>query len=323
MAARSLVRNSVLAAMAAASVIASGPAAAQAWERGHDGPRGDRRGDEVRPAMPQRPIAAPQGQFRPERPAQVDMRPAQPQARFQQPRPDWQPDRTRPGGPGSAAWNQNAWQREQARDQARRDWSQNAAERERQRDQWRNDWQRNADQRERQRDQWRNDWQRNADQRERQRDQWRDDRQRDAWARDRQRNQWQQDRGRDNRWANNGWNRNDSNRNGWGNNTWRRWDHDWRRDNRYNWYDWRARHRDVFRLGGYYAPYRGYSYSRLSIGFTLGAPFFAQQYWLGDPWAYRLPPAYGPYRWVRYYGDALLVDIYTGEVVDAVYDLFD
>jgi hypothetical protein len=35
-----------------------------------------------------------------------------------------------------------------------------------------------------------------------------------------------------------------------------------------------------------------------------------------------LPPAYGPYRWVRYYNDALLVDIYTGRVVDTVYDIF-
>ena len=40
------------------------------------------------------------------------------------------------------------------------------------------------------------------------------------------------------------------------------------------------------------------------------------------PYDYRLPEAYGPYRWVRYYNDALLVDIYTGEVVDTVYDIF-
>ena len=30
----------------------------------------------------------------------------------------------------------------------------------------------------------------------------------------------------------------------------------------------------------------------------------------------------GPYRWVRYYDDALLVDIYSGEVVDVIYDFF-
>jgi hypothetical protein len=35
-----------------------------------------------------------------------------------------------------------------------------------------------------------------------------------------------------------------------------------------------------------------------------------------------LPPAYGRFRWVRYFGDVLLVDIYTGEVVDVVHDFF-
>ena len=31
---------------------------------------------------------------------------------------------------------------------------------------------------------------------------------------------------------------------------------------------------------------------------------------------------YGPYRWVRYYDDVLLVDVYSGEVVDVIYDFF-
>ena len=37
---------------------------------------------------------------------------------------------------------------------------------------------------------------------------------------------------------------------------------------------------------------------------------------------YRLPRSYGPYRWVRYHNDALLVNLYTGEVEDVVYDVF-
>ena len=49
---------------------------------------------------------------------------------------------------------------------------------------------------------------------------------------------------------------------------------------------------------------------------------FSSNYWINDPFYYRLPPAYGPYRWVRYYNDALLVDIYTGQVVDVEYDIF-
>ena len=37
---------------------------------------------------------------------------------------------------------------------------------------------------------------------------------------------------------------------------------------------------------------------------------------------YRLPPADGPYRWVRYYGDVLLVDVRNGYVVDVIHDFF-
>ena len=58
------------------------------------------------------------------------------------------------------------------------------------------------------------------------------------------------------------------------------------------------------------------------IGFMLDAGFYGDQYWIEDPWAYRLPPAYGPYRWVRYYNDCLLVDIDTGQVVDVLYNVF-
>lgn len=102
----------------------------------------------------------------------------------------------------------------------------------------------------------------------------------------------------------------------------RDWNRDWRRDNRYNWYSYRTKHRNHYRLGSYYAPYRSYSYRRLSIGFYLDSLFFSSRYWIADPWAYRLPPADGPYRWVRYYDDVLLVDIYSGEVVDVIHDFF-
>ena len=50
--------------------------------------------------------------------------------------------------------------------------------------------------------------------------------------------------------------------------------------------------------------------------------FFSQNYWLGDPGYYRLPPAPPGTRWVRYYDDVLLVDMYTGEVIDVIYDFF-
>ena len=71
-----------------------------------------------------------------------------------------------------------------------------------------------------------------------------------------------------------------------------------------------------------YAPYRNYSYRRLTIGFFLDQLFFGQNYWINDPGYYRLPDVYGPYRWVRYYDDAVLVDAYSGEVVDVIYNFF-
>ena len=102
-----------------------------------------------------------------------------------------------------------------------------------------------------------------------------------------------------------------------------RWDHnDWRRDTRYNWLGYRNQHRDLYRAGRYYSPYYNYGYSRLSIGFFLNRGFYGQSYWINDPWQYRLPAMYGPYRWVRYYDDVLLVDIYSGEVVDVIHDFF-
>ena len=102
----------------------------------------------------------------------------------------------------------------------------------------------------------------------------------------------------------------------------RRWDHDWRRDDHYDWRGWREGHRDWFHLGRYYPPYQGWYYRRLSVGFVLDALFWGDNYWIADPFYYHLPPAYGPYRWVRYYDDALLVDTYTGQVVDVIYGVF-
>jgi Ni/Co efflux regulator RcnB len=100
-----------------------------------------------------------------------------------------------------------------------------------------------------------------------------------------------------------------------------RWSRDWRRNSRYDWYGYRNHYRSLFRLGRYYDPY-GWGYRRFSIGFDLWPSYYGSSFWLDDPWQYRLPPAYGPYRWIRYYDDALLVNIYTGEVVDVVYNVF-
>mgnify|MGYP006178734237 CR=1 FL=1 len=55
---------------------------------------------------------------------------------------------------------------------------------------------------------------------------------------------------------------------------------------------------------------------------SIGSMLFAPDYWINDPAYYRLPPAYGPYRWVRYYDDVLLIDLRSGRVVDAIHDFF-
>jgi hypothetical protein len=100
------------------------------------------------------------------------------------------------------------------------------------------------------------------------------------------------------------------------------WNREWRHDRRYDWQNYRYSHRNIYHSGRYYAPYRGYGYNRLAIGLFLDEGFYASNYWIGDPFYYRLPPAEPGTRWVRYYNDVVLVDVYSGEVVDVIYDFF-
>ena len=60
----------------------------------------------------------------------------------------------------------------------------------------------------------------------------------------------------------------------------------------------------------------------MNIGWTLSRPYYSSRFWIDDPWQYRLPVVYGPYRWIRYYDDALLVDLRTGRVVDVIRNFF-
>jgi len=67
---------------------------------------------------------------------------------------------------------------------------------------------------------------------------------------------------------------------------------------------------------------QGWYYHRWNYGEVLPRPFWISAYWLTNYWLYSLtPPPYG-YIWVRYGDDALLVDQYTGEIVQVVYDVF-
>lgn len=168
------------------------------------------------------------------------------------------------------------------------------------------------------------------------------DQQRQQQYRNSDRNRWNdgnRDRSQYNR-GNRDWNDgnrnrdwNDRNRsNGWNDNRNRSWNNDrsrgswnnnWRNDRRYDWRGYRSSNRNIYRLPRYYAPSGwGYGYRRFGIGFTLNSILFSSNYWINDPYYYRLPEVDGPYRWVRYYNDALLVDIYSGEVIDVIHDMF-
>lgn len=114
--------------------------------------------------------------------------------------------------------------------------------------------------------------------------------------------QQQQYARQNNRWANGGWNRN------------------WRNDRRYDWRSYRNQHRTIFHLGVYFDPF-GYGYRSFDIGYNMAPLYFGQQYWI-DPALYGLPYPPPGTVWVRYWNDAVLVDSYTGEVVDMIHNFF-
>lgn len=290
------------------------------WQR-RERPQG---GDVQRPDRPQGGgFQRPEGQNgwqRPDRPQGGFQRPDRPQGGgFQRPEGQngWQrPDRPQGGFQRPDGQRPDGWQRPdrpeggfQRPDRPRGDWQQRPGIGGQRPD---GNWQRPGTAAER--DRYFND-RRDRFERDRRRDDDRFDRRRDG--------QWNQP---DRRWyGDNGW-RVGRDRDGWndrGGYDRRDWNRDWRRDRRYDWRGYRQSNRNLYRLPRYYAP-QGYhgGYRRFGIGFTLSSLLFAPDYWIDDPYNYRLPDAYGPYRWVRYYNDALLVDLETGEVVDVEYDIF-
>jgi len=99
------------------------------------------------------------------------------------------------------------------------------------------------------------------------------------------------------------------------------WDTNWRHDRRHDWRDYRNHHRSVFRVGIYYDPF-GWNYQPYSVGWRLWPSYYSSRYWINDPWQYRLPYAPAGTQWVRYYNDAVLVDTWSGQVVDVIYNFF-
>ena len=99
------------------------------------------------------------------------------------------------------------------------------------------------------------------------------------------------------------------------------WNRNWRNDRHYDWRNWRHRHRSRFHLHFYVDPF-GWGYYRYGIGWRMWPAYYASAYWISDPAYYDLPPAPPGTQWIRYYNDALLVDLWTGEVIDTIPDFF-
>lgn len=281
-------------------------------ERGDRGGRGERAGrPDGGPAMPRgnrmdQPRGPSQGQAPAQRwqqraeaqPPAGGMAPPRPDPRFRE--PNLPQNRAIENQVRERRDQQQSW-RNDRRDERQQDRTDQRADRQ----EWRNE---RRDERQSGRD----------DRRDDRRD-WRDDRRDDRQHGRQDDRRWTDNRG----WNGTNWNngRRYDDRTRWS--TQRRWDNGWRQDRRYDWSSYRARYGDRYRIGRYYAP-RGWDhgYRRFSVGIVLSSLLYSNNYWLDDPYAYRLPPAYGTLRWVRYYDDALLVDIRDGYVADVIHNFF-
>jgi len=98
------------------------------------------------------------------------------------------------------------------------------------------------------------------------------------------------------------------------------WNRDWRNDNRYDWRRFRDHHRSRFHLGFYIDPF-GWGYQSFDLGYRLWPAYYGNQYWI-DPAEYGLPYPPPGAEWIRFYNDALLIDMYTGTVIDEIPGFF-
>lgn len=81
----------------------------------------------------------------------------------------------------------------------------------------------------------------------------------------------------------------------------------------------RAAHR--FHAGIYRAP-PGYRYRRWGYGQFLPAIYWGRDFWIADFLAFGLFAPPDGYIWVRYGPDAMLIDEYTGEILQVDYGVF-
>ena len=98
------------------------------------------------------------------------------------------------------------------------------------------------------------------------------------------------------------------------------WDQNWRNDSRYDWRDYRRHHRSHFHLSFYIDPF-GWGYQPFYAGYRMWPSYYGNQYWI-DPALYGLPYPPPGAAWVRYYNDVLLIDLYSGTVLDVIPGFF-
>lgn len=86
-------------------------------------------------------------------------------------------------------------------------------------------------------------------------------------------------------------------------------------------FSYRGRTFSRFRTSPFRYP-AGWGYRRWSVGAFLPALFLSSTYYIDDFAGYNLGPPPPGCQWVRYGPDALLVNVYTGAVVDVAYGVF-
>jgi Ni/Co efflux regulator RcnB len=94
-----------------------------------------------------------------------------------------------------------------------------------------------------------------------------------------------------------------------------------RRDRREMRQDRREVRRDVrhHRRVSYVAPYRGWTYRPVTIGYRLRPTFYAPRYYISDYGAYDLRVPGRWQRWIRYGNDLLLVNVRSGRVLQVIH----
>jgi Ni/Co efflux regulator RcnB len=68
----------------------------------------------------------------------------------------------------------------------------------------------------------------------------------------------------------------------------------------------------------YVAPYRGWTYRPVTVGFTLRPVFWGDRYAINDYGRYQLAAPRANQRWVRYGDDLVLVNIRNGRVLQVI-----